>query len=437
MVKNEMRLQSLINNMIKHTYWIILILFSISAQAQYKPDVIIIGGSAAGTSAAIQAAKSGVNALLIEPGNNLIGDTEPRMDIPSFNLGFFKEWRDLFYKINDSVRTTPQAVLEKIVKNTPKLDFLKNTPILAIAQKKFGWEVTVEINGKKQEIRCKVLVDATTSSTSSIISEFGLVNLDKNGKPATLVSYDKDKMKNAYQDIQKLYRTSGAAGFGNDSTLHYFPLGIFIPAEVDNLLVVSMSAFKDFDTEDFRNLALWTNMGQAVGALSAYGPFFNTTPSKANIRITQGEMFTYKSFLYPVLDIKTTDKSWYPVQKIIASGVLKFDFENGLFNNDELVNGNDIKVVLADLYPRSRIWFIENKAETLSVGNVISLFSFVTGREAITIKQEFEADWKTKYEFYSNYQVDKKITKLEFAVLIDNYMAPFNVNVDFNGYFLR
>jgi hypothetical protein len=423
--------------MIKYTYWIILILFTLNAQAQYKPDVIIIGGSAAGTSAAIQAARSGVKALLIEPSNNLIGDTEPKMDIPSFDMGFWKEWRDLFYKTNDSVRTTPQAVLEKIVTNTSKLDFLKNTPILAVAQKKYGWEVTVEINGKKEEIRCKVLVDATTSTTASIISEFGLVNLDKNNKPATLVSYNKDKIKNAYQDIQKLYRTSGAAGFGNDVSLHYFPLGVFIPAEVDNLLVVSMSAFKDFDTEDFRNLALWTNMGQAVGALSAYGPFFNTTPSKANIRITQGEMFTYKSFLYPVLDIKTTDKSWYPVQKIIASGVLKFDFENGLFNNDDLVNGNEIKTVLADLYPRSRIWFIENKVDTIAVENVISLFSFVTGRDPIVIKQEFETDWNNKYEFTSNYLIDKKITKLEFAVLIDSYMAPFNVNVDFNGYFLR
>ena len=432
-----MRLQTLISDMIKHTYWIILILFSINVQAQYKPDVIIIGGSAAGTSAAIQAAKSGVNALLIEPSDNLIGDIEPKMDITSFNMGFFRDWRDLFYKTNDSVRTTPQAVLETIIKNTPKLDFLKNTPILAIAQKKYGWEVTIEVNGKKQEIRCKVLVDATASSTTSIISEFGLVDLDKNGKFANLVSYDKNKIKNAYQDVQKLYRTSGAAGFGKDSTLHYFPLGIFIPAEVDNLLVVSMAAFKDFDTEDFRNLALWTNMGQAVGALSAYGPFFNTTPSKANIRITQGEMFTYKSFLYPVLDIKTTDKAWYPVQKIIASGVLKFDFEKGLFNNDELVSGNDIKAVLADLYPRSRIWFIENKVETISVNNVISLFSFVTGRDAITIKQEFEADWKSKYEFLSIYQADKNITKLEFAILMDNYMAPFNVNVDFNGYFLR
>jgi hypothetical protein len=437
MVKNDIELQSLINNMIKHTYWIILILFSLNTQAQYKPDVIIIGGSAAGTAAAIQAARSGVKALLIEPSSNLIGDNEPRMDIPSYDMGLFKEWRDLFYKMNDSARTTPQLVLEKIVTATNNLSFLKNTTINNISQKKYGWEVEIVINGKKEDIRCKVLVDATTNSSTSVVNEFNLLNLDKNGKFITLVNYNKDKITNAYQDIQKLYRTSGAAGFGKDSTLHYFPLGVFIPTEAENLLVVSMSAFKDFDTEDFRNLALWTNIGQAVGALSAYGPFFNTSPSKANIRITQGEMFTYKSFLYPVLDIKTTDYAWYPVQKIIASGVLKFDFKTGFFNGNEFVRTNDIKAVLTDLYPRSRIWFIENKVDVITVENLVSLISFVSGRDPIGIKQEFEADWKTKYNFNSNYQSNKNISKLEFAILVDGYLAPFNVNVDFNGYFLR
>ena len=423
--------------MIKSIFWIILIFLSLNVHAQYKPDVIVVGGSAAGASAAIQAARSGVNVLLIEPSSNIIGDVEPRMDIPSFDMGLWKEWRDLFYKMSDSIKTSPQQALEKIITNTPKLDFLKNTSIIAVEQKKNGWEVTLEIEGKKQEIRCKILVDATANSKGSFSDEFGLVNLDKNGKTTTLITYQKSKINKPYQDIQKLYRTSGSAGFGRDSSLHYFPLGIFIPTETENLLVVNMSIFKDYDTEDFRNLALWTNMGQAVGALSAYGPFFDTSPSKANIRITQGEMFTYKSFLFPVLDVKITDKAWYPVQKIIASGLLKFDFETGLFNNNEQVNSADIKTVLIDLYPRSRIWFIENKLETLTVSNLISMISFVTGRDPIAIQQEFVTDWKNKYEFSSAYQIDHQITKLEFAVLMDNYMAPFNINVDFNGYFLR
>ncbi len=423
--------------MIKRTLWIFIILFSIKAQAQFKPDVIVIGGSAAGTSAAIQAARSGVKTLLIVPSDNLIGDVAPSMNIPAFNLGFWKEWKDDFLKTSDSVQTTPQLVLEKIVKKTKDLSFLKATPILGIEEKKNGWEIKVNINGKQETIKCKVLVDATTNSANSVLSQFNILNLDKNGKFENLVAYTKQQGNKPYDQQQKLYRTSGAAGFGKDSVAQFIPLGVFIPKEKDNLLIVSMSAFKDFETSDFKNIALWSNMGQSVGALAAFGPFFDTTPSKANIRLTQGEMFTYKSFLYPVKDVDVTDSAWYPIQKIIASGVLKFDFNTGLFNIKEGVKVSDFKEVMATLYPRSKIWFIENKLSDMTVKSSISLFSFISGRDPISIKQEIEKDWKEKYGFTNSYSESEVINKKEFAVLLDRYISPFNVNVDFNGNFIR
>jgi hypothetical protein len=423
--------------MIKRTLWIFVILFSIKAQAQFKPDVIVIGGSAAGTSAAIQAARSGVKTLLIVPSDNLIGDVAPSMNIPAFNLGFWKEWKDDFLKTSDSVQTTPQLVLENIVKKTKDLSFLKATPILGIEEKKNGWEIKVNVNGKQEDIKCKVLVDATTNSANSVLSQFNILSLDKNGKFENLVAYTKQQGKKPYDQQQKLYRTSGAAGFGKDSIAKFIPLGVFIPKEKDNLLIVSMSAFKDLETGDFKNIALWTNMGQSVGALAAFGPFFNTTPSKANIRLTQGEMFTYKSFLYPVKDVDVTDSAWYPIQKIIASGVLKFDFNTGLFNIKDGVKVSDFKEVMSTLYPRSKIWFIENKVSDMTVKNTISLFSFISGRDPISIKQEIEKDWKEKYGFTNRYSESDIINKKEFAVLLDRYISPFNVNVDFNGNFIR
>ena len=423
--------------MIKRTLWIFIILFSVKAQAQFKPDVIVIGGSAAGTAAAIQAARSGVKTLLIAPSDNLISDVAPSMNIPAFDLGLWKEWRDQFIKASDSVKTTPQLVLENIVKKTKNLSFLKATPILGIEQKKNGWEVKVNINGKQEDIKCKVLVDATTNSANSVLAQFNILSLDKNGKFENLVAYTKIQQDNPYNQLQKLYRTSGAAGFGKDSVAHFIPLGVFIPKEKDNLLIVSTSAFKDFEITDFKNIALWTNMGQAVGALAAFGPFFDTTPSKANIRLTQGEMFTYKSFLYPVKDVAVTDSAFYPIQKIIASGILKFDFKTGFFNIKEPVKISDFKELMSTLYARSKIWFIENKASDMTIKNTISLFSFISGRDPISIQQEIEKDWKEKYGFASSYSENEIINKKEFAVLMDKYITPFNINVDFNGYYIK
>lgn len=420
----------------KLTGVLVVFLYVIQAQAQYKPDIIVLGGSAAGTAVAIQAARSGVRTLLIEPSNNLIGEISPLMDIPAFDTGLWKEWKDAYTKAKDSIpNADPRAVLENIVLKTKDLQFLKATPVNSLEEKKNGWEVTVMINGKKEDIKCKVLVDATTDSKSSMVSSF--VNFDQKGKFQNLVNYDSKHQKQPYQQLQKLYRTSGAAGFGKDSILHFIPLGVFIPVEKENLLIISMSAFRNFETEDLRNIALWVNMGQAVGALAAYGPFFDTTPAKANIRLTQGEMFTYKSLLYAVLDIDIKSPSWYPIQKIIASGLLNLDFETGKFNPSDSVKATTIKSVLIDLYPRSRIWFIENKVAYLNLGNTISLLSFTSGRDPISIKQEIEADWKTKYAFKSEFSEEKLTTKEELAVILNAYLEPFNVRVDFNGYFLR
>ena len=425
--------------MIKKYTWIILLILSVKAQAQYKPDVIVLGSSVAGTSTAIQAARSGVKTLLIDTSKTFMAHENPSLNIPAFNFGLFKEWKDAHKKANDSIPTTEKSVLEKIVRNTKSLDYLNGVQITSITDKKGTWELKVIINGKTEEIKCKALVDASADIKTSFIAENNIIEFDKEGKYLSLIAFDKTYQKLPHQQVQKLYRTSGAAGFGKNSTnLFTIPLGIFIPKEKENLLIISSAAFKGFKTEELNNTALWVNIGQSVGALAAYGPFFNTTPSKASIRITQGEMFTYKSFLYPVLDIKIDDYAWYPIQKVITSGLLKLDFEKGLFYPDEVVKAEDIKAILSELYPRSRIWFIENKTVTvMTIKDVISAISFTTGRDAISVAQELEADWKNKYKFSSAFADDKIINKKEMAVLLDAYLSPFNIGVDFNGNFLR
>lgn len=423
--------------MIKPFSTLLFLLISLASFGQYKPDVIIIGGSAAGTAAAIQAANSGVKALLIEPGHTLIGDIEPDMDIPSFDFGIWKQWRDAYQKAKDTSTVSPQAALENIVKNTKKLQFLKATPIESIVQKGKGWELKVLIDGKLEKIKCKVLVDATTDSQRSLLAKSNILKLDSLGKFETLVNYSKAQAEDPYHQLQSLYKTSAAAGFGKDSSLHFVPLGVFIPKEVENLIIVSMSCFRDFETEDLRNIALWTNMGQAAGALAAYGPFFDVSPKKADIRITQNEMFDYKSFLYPVLDIQPEDFAWKPIQQIIASGVLRFNFKNGKFNPNDHVKAEDIRLMMAKLYPRSRIWFLENKVENLSVANVNSLLSFISGRDPISIREEITADWQIKYHFKTDFDADQSVTKRELACLLQNYLNPYSVNVDFNGADLR
>jgi hypothetical protein len=424
--------------MIKKHLWIILLILSINTYGQYKPDVIVFGGSVAGASTAIQAARSGVKTLLILPDESLLSNPTLSLEVPAFDLGLWKEWKDAYQLASDSVKTTPEKVLENIIGKINNLQVIKASIPNKIEEKKNGWEVTVPINGKNEEIKCKVIVDATSDYKSSPINSFGILSFDEKGKFVPLVNYSTEQKNEPYQQLQKLYRTSGAAGFGKDSSLNYIPLGVFIPQEKPNLIIISTAAFKDFSKDDFQNVALWTNIGQAAGALAAFGPFFDTTPSKANIRLTQAEMFTHKSFLYPVLDIAVTDSAFYPVQKIIASGILNFDFKTGKFNPDEKVKISDFKATMSTQYPRSKIWFIENKkVSELSSKDLISLISFTATKDPYNVNKEISSDWESKYHFDGSFSDGHLITKKEMTILFEVYLQPFNINVDFNGYYLR
>ncbi len=415
--------------------------FSLKAisQVKLKTDVLVLGGSAAGTAAAIQATRSGVKAILLETGSFLIDKTEPNMNIPDFDSGIWAEWKKSYKLQSDSTKTDPRKTIEKIAKSVNGLKVFTKVEIQKIEDKKNSWEIRAMVDDKLTEITAKVLVDASSNLEESPLKKANLLNLNDSKKIDALVSFTKTQLNNPYKQVQKLYRTAVASGYGKDSTeLIHIPLGIFIPKNKGNLLVLNRNAaIYGFDDASLNNNALWTSIGQAAGALAAFGPFFQTSLANANIRIIQAEVFTYKGQILPVKDVLVTDSAYVPIQKIIGCGILKLDFNTGNFKPDSLVMFGEIKTELSDLFPRSRIWFIENKTAKTNIENIVSLISFITGRETIEITREITENWKDKYLFKSAFASEKLMSRKEFAVIISEYLNPFTVRVDFNGLSLR
>ena len=447
--------------MIKKIFLMLLLLASATAKAQVKVDVVVFGATASGTAAAIQAARSGVKVVLIEPSAYVIGKEEPKINIPAFNSGIWKEWKDAYQLNNDtlsknkklkiaSVDNLPffknstikldyRQTLERIVKSVKNLQYFKSTQVMGIIGKKNGWVINIKVNGQVQEIRAKLLVDATNLASESPLLKFGILKFSENGKIKSLVSYTPEQIKQPYLQTNKLYRTTVAAGYGKDSTqIFSIPVGIFIPQEKDNLLVISKQAsIQGLNADDF-NLALQISIGQAAGGLAAYGPFFNTSPKNANVRILQGEVFNYKGQILPIKDVSERDSAYKPIQQILISGLLKLDFEKGLFYPNLLVSPEEIKPIMAELYTRSKLWYIENKASpALTVESTISLISLIGSREIIDITRELSDKWNKKYGFASTFDLQRKLNRKEFAVIINDYLKPYKVRVDFNGNFLR
>lgn len=442
----------------RNIFLIISLLVATHTHAQNKVDVLVLGASAAGTACAIQAARSaegapgGLKIMLIEASENVLSGVNPTFNEPAFDSGIWKQWQEAYHLSNDTltsgkikvakvselrffkntaVKTNAQNTLQQIVKNLKNLTFHKNTQVLGIVAKKNGWLIKVLLNGVTQEIKTKILVDATAYPNVSPLIKYGIIKLNNEGAINSLASYTKtDNNKN-------LYRTSVGAGT-NGTALYYFPAGMFIPLDKENLMVITpQSATTGFDKNAFDNIALQLSLGQGAGVLAAYAPFFDIALNKANVRMLQSEVLNYKGQLLPIKDVAVQDSAYKAIQQVIISGFLKPNLDKGLFYPDSLVSMSEIKPIMTELYTRSKIWYLENTTAVLNLENLIALISFISAREVIDISPEISTKWNKKYGFNTPFDIKKPLSRKQFALVVNDYLQPYKVRVNFNGDFLK
>ncbi len=436
---------------------------SFSYAQTIKTDVLVIGGTPSGVAAAIQSARSKLKTLLIMPKQEI--DIEIHMSRPlpadivaglakiphrdtyiiptNQNLpsGIWGEFRDrvrAFYKSTPGYDTTYNAplkfekytglaVLKGIADTVKNLTVKLNTTFTAIKKDGTGWEVSITVNGKTDIIKTKVVVDATYEG--EVISKVGA---------AVLPAY------NVYKNYNEtLQRTSIAvADYGDRSDNPHVdftsPIGYSIPMkyaianDVENLLVTEKAL-----PEPHGGLYLPAQLtvGQGVGCIAAYCAFFKTTTKNLNTRIIQQELLDFKGYLMPYEDIKPDNKYIRAVQQVGATGMLKRIYKgfDMVFMPDTTVTATEIKPVLNEIYSRAFIWFDKEKpGELFSVGNTLSLISEFTLTEPKTLQATLQKEWQVKYGF-TNFNTARPITRLEFAVLVNQYLNPFAHKIDLDG----
>ncbi len=160
----------------------VLLACSVQLQAQqtFSTDVLIIGGGASGTTAGIQAARMGVNTLIIEETNWLGGmltsagvsaiDGNHRMP-----AGIWGEFRQLLYKHYggpDSVATgwvsntlfephVGNKLLQQIAAAEKKLQIWFAARWLTVKREQGQWIVTISQGKKELTVKAPLLIDAT------------------------------------------------------------------------------------------------------------------------------------------------------------------------------------------------------------------------------------------------------------------------------------
>jgi len=444
-------------NLAFYTYYLImvkkllLLLLLINASFTYaetiKTDVLVIGNGVSAASAAIQSSRSKLKTVLLVKGSWLEGMQDKAMVVVDANRnlssGIWGEFRvrvHQFYKGTAGYDTTYNAplkfepftgagILKKIADTVKNLTIKLNTAYNVIKKDGTGWEVTIIENGKTNYIKTKTLIDAT---------ETGEVVTAVHAKLPPPTVYNAN-----------LYRTAIVIGDDLQSAAihytatyppppaYYVPMNALVARDAENLFITDKALALSLTLQ---NLPLQMNLGQGAGTMAAFCAFFKTTEKSLRVRLVQGELLDFKCYLLPFDDVSPADRYFRAIQQIAATGLLKgiqlkVDSNTQfLFMPDAPVNTDEIKPVFTEIYSRAFIWFNNTKpAEHFTIGNLLSFISEITLSDPASFQLTIQKEWKTKYKFTSEFDVNRPITRREFAILANQFLNPFARTVDLSG----
>ncbi|MCX2472936.1 hypothetical protein OQZ33_01200 [Pedobacter sp. MC2016-05] len=374
-----------------------------------KTDVLVLGNSNAAFAAGVQAAESGVNAIVLtqRDGFKLSGlKSLPQNGV----VRAFEKRARKSLKLADSVSLPEMTnqIVNAVIKNwadsAKLLDVINNTPYYHIKRSGNGWEAKLT---KEKSIKAKVLV--VTDQIEKIL-------------PALKIETLKPAEANTINYAENLYRTTIA---GINGTSNYLSLYNLLIPNQENILYIKTDNFE---------------IGQAAGAAAAYAAFYKTKTSLSNLKSIQGKLLAYKLSLMPFEDVKIVDSNWLAIQKVGITGILKADIENGkvYFKPEKAVNYNEIKQPLKNYYYKAQIWFDDHQNIPINLDNTISMVCYVGNKAVVATRNEIEKKWNKTYKFSSEYDLKKVLTRREFSVIINEFLKPFDdVNVDRTGRVMR
>ncbi|HMI04924.1 MAG TPA: hypothetical protein VK541_20725 [Pedobacter sp.] len=380
--------------------------FVCGANAQTtKTGVLVIGNGNNAIGAGIQAAVSGVKTIILLPGPGFELSPVGKEQNSGIAAEFLKR-----LKADNFDNSTANAVLKTWMDSLKNLTVMRNASWLKFKRSGRGWVMELK-DGKT--IKAEILVNADKSG--------------KAGETLQMVTAKTAALWQPFNYENKTCRTSIASGyFTNAGTANILSLYRFLNPLQENLVAL------DPAQESFA-------AGQAAGATAAYASFFKRKTSESNLKAIQGELINYKQSIVPFKDISPADSNWKAIQFIGVTGVLKADLssDGAYFRPDQTVTSEEVKPVIKEYYYKAQIWFDDHKESQMTLASVLDLVCIVGNKSLKTTTEEVKKKWKTTYHFNSEFDPVRIVTRREFAVLVNEYLKPFDVNIDKTGRVLR
>ncbi len=178
--------------------------------------------------------------------------------------------------------------------------------------------------------------------------------------------------------------------------------GVMIPEKTDGLIVsdkaISASNLANGSTR-LQPVVLAT--GQAAGTLAALCIKEGCNPREVSVRKLQQTLLDQRAYLQPLYDVDFDDPAFEAIHRVTSTGILLMTGEPYQWDN--------------------RTWFYPD--DTVSGEEILS------GIKGFYLSDDEAAAAIEKINPY----LEKPMTRREAAVLIDNVLNPFSVDVDFSG----
>ena len=221
------------------------------------------------------------------------------------------------------------------------------------------------------------------------------------------------------------------------------PLGALIPKNLDNFLIADKAiSVTNIVNGSSRLQPVIVQIGQVAGLVAALAVQTRTTPKDLAVRFVQQKTLEMGGYLMPFIDVKA-EHPFFSIHKIAATGLLKGHGVPYKWANQTWFYP-DSTIQAATFYKNakaydSRLQWAAKPNEILTISTTINvLFDWIkTGHtEMYGNKAQFSKKVKKEWKG-NNFDRNRPITRAELAVLINQYIQPFERKVDMKGNWKR
>lgn len=263
-----------------------------------------------------------------------------------------------------------------------------------------------------------------------------------------------------YLQKLNLYRTSIAVGdypvdqhharyTGTEELpdLHFYPvpsfglpLGTLIPGKGDgqNLIVAEKSiSVSNIVNGATRLQPVVMQIGTAAGTVAALAVRNGCDVEDVSVREVQSEILVSGGYLLPYIDVDKADSRFKSYQRIGAAGILHGYGKNEGWANETWLNADSLMYCdelapLADFYSLKKVKFSHEPLTVQYFKNVIDKVAKAE-KKVLT-----DSDFRKAAEVAKiSAENSMKITRGEFAVMIDTLFDPFSKEVTLTGEFIQ